>query len=415
MRILWLTGSLLPRGAALLRRSVPLGASWTESLCSDLLREGAHELLAFCRSDSYARASEGAFTIRTFEQPMQRYSERNEALFFEALTAFCPDVIHIFGTEYPHTLAMLRAAERAGLLGRTVVSIQGLCSVIAGHYLLGLPPQIWRRKTLRDVLRGDCLLQQKKAFAARGAFETEALRLARHVAGRTDWDLSCTRRINPALTYHPLGEGMRAPFYAGRWTPGGCARHTLFLPQGDYPVKGMHFALEALALLKRTFPDVRLLTTGQDPRKTGWRRTYYQKYLADRIAALDLAAHVSFLGALDADGMKAQFLSANAVISTSTVENSPNGVAEAMLLGAPVVSSMVGGVASMLTHGQDGFLYPADAPYLLAHYVSLLFGDDALAERLSEGARSRAAKTHDRAAILLQLTEIYGQLAGGDA
>ena len=41
----------------------------------------------------------------------------------------------------------------------------------------------------------------------------------------------------------------------------------------------------------------------------------------------------------------------------------------------PIVSSNVGGVSDMLTHGKDGYLYQADAPYLLAYYIGQFFDD----------------------------------------
>lgn len=415
MRILWLTSAILPQTARLLGLPCPHGLSWTVSLLDDLMADGANEICVLSRAGAYAEAADGRLATKTFPQHTCRYSPENEALFAGTIASFGPDVIHVFGTEYPHTLAMLRAAERAGRLDATLVSIQGLCSVYAEHYLLGLPPRVWRRQTVRDVLRRDSILRQQRVFRARGAFEIEALRLARHVAGRTDWDRACTRQIAPEARYHVLAEGMRPSFYARQWTLAGCDRRTLFMPQGNYPIKGMHLALEALAILKRTYPDVRLYTTGDDPRVRGVRRSYYGKYIARRIASLGLEEHVSYLGSLDETAMCDAFCAANAVISASTVENSPNGVCEAMLLGVPVVSSMVGGVASLITHGREGFLYPADAPYLLAEYASRLFDDDHLAQSLSAAARARAMQTHDRGAISARLMHIYGALAGGGA
>ncbi len=54
------------------------------------------------------------------------------------LDTFQPDVIHVWGREYGHP-AMVNAAEKAGLLDSLAVSIQGLCSVYAGHYAEGVP------------------------------------------------------------------------------------------------------------------------------------------------------------------------------------------------------------------------------------------------------------------------------------
>lgn len=73
-----------------------------------------------------------------------------------------------------------------------------------------------------------------------------------------------------------------------------------------------------------------------------------------------------------------RYLASSVFVSVSTIENSPNSVGEAMLFGCPVVSSCVGGVLDMLEHGQEGFLYQASAPYMLAWYVGCVFRDDGL-------------------------------------
>ena len=105
-----------------------------------------------------------------------------------------------------------------------------------------------------------------------------------------------------------------------------------------------------------------------------------------------------------------RFLKSHVFVSPSSIENSPNSVGEAMLLGVPVVSSDVGGVKNLLTHGEEGFVYPYDEPYMIAHYVCHLFGDDALAQTLSEHARAHAAHTHNREENLQKMLEIYREI-----
>ena len=47
-----------------------------------------------------------------------------------------PDIIHIWGTEYSHTLAMMNVSESMGIIDKVLISIQGLTSIIAQHYLM---------------------------------------------------------------------------------------------------------------------------------------------------------------------------------------------------------------------------------------------------------------------------------------
>ena len=60
------------------------------------------------------------------------YDDRLEGRLKEILEDFKPDMVHIFGTEFPHTLAMVRAFGRPE---RTLVGIQGLCSACADSLL----------------------------------------------------------------------------------------------------------------------------------------------------------------------------------------------------------------------------------------------------------------------------------------
>lgn len=121
--------------------------------------------------------------------------------------------------------------------------------------------------------------------------------------------------------------------------------------------------------------------------------------------------NVRFLGPLDAHATRDRYLRTHAFVSPSTIENSPNFVGEAMLLGCPLVSSNVGGVSDLFDHGKEGFLYRSSAPYMLAWYVKRLFDDDSLAMEFSRASRERSSKIHDRDANLSTLLRIYESIS----
>ena len=60
---------------------------------------------------------------------------------------FKPDVVHIFGTEFPHALACARAYRRPS---RILIGIQGLISACADVYMADLPRNIQHKVTFRD-------------------------------------------------------------------------------------------------------------------------------------------------------------------------------------------------------------------------------------------------------------------------
>ena len=58
----------------------------------------------------------------------------------------------------------------------------------------------------------------------------------------------------------------------------------------------------------------------------------------------ELEDKVSFLGPLNAEQMKAEYLRSNVFLCPSSIENSPNSLGEAQMLGVPCVASYVGGI-----------------------------------------------------------------------
>ena len=118
----------------------------------------------------------------------------------------------------------------------------------------------------------------------------------------------------------------------------------------------------------------------------------YEKYVNDIIDKLNLRNNIVFTGPLKANEMKTRYLTSHVFVSPSTIENSPNSVGEAMILGVPTISSDVGGVKDMLAHGEEGFVYPMDEPYMLAYYIDRVFSNDSISLKLSECARNHALK-----------------------
>ena len=204
----------------------------------------------------------------------------------------------------------------------------------------------------------------------------------------------------------------REQFFDGTWDYTSCRRHRIFASSCAYPVKGFHYLLEAFAEVVKHYPDATLAVTGKsyltvDPK----RRSRYQKYLADLTKKLGLENKIEFLGGLSAEGMKENYLSANVFVLPSTIENSPNSLGEAMLLGVPCVASDVGGVTTMMTNGAEGYVYQSTAPYMLAYYICKVFSMEAQAAGLGQAARCHALKTHDPERNLRDLLEIYRTIA----
>ncbi len=409
MKLLWLCNLMPGAVTEAATGKTGGGALWVDHVLSGLRQTGV-TIRILCPGDGVRGQVDETCSFVSFHKDLPHiYLPEQETLFQQELDAFQPDVIHIWGTEYGHTLAMMKAVAARNLLDKTIISIQGLCSVYAGHYAEGVPYDVQKGYTFRDFVRRDNILGQQKAFRIRGQFEEEALKMARHVIGRTQWDLACTVRLNENQTYHFCNETLREPFYQGQWQYHQCRKHRIFASSCVYPVKGFHYLLEAFREVLKTYPDATLAVPGSSFfTASKLRRTRYQKYLAE--LAQGLEDRIEFLGSLSAEGMKDAYLQANVFVLPSTIENSPNSLGEAMLLGVPSISSDVGGVKDLMVHEQEGVLYQTSAPYMLAHEIKKVFALEEKAEAMGRAAHSHAAKTHDPDVNLKTLMEIYQSL-----
>ena len=73
--------------------------------------------------------------------------------------------------------------------------------------------------------------------------------LAGNITGRTRWDRMYAREWNPRARYFEMNESLRPEFYGPVWDPEACEPHSIFLSQGDYPLKGLHYMLRALRII----------------------------------------------------------------------------------------------------------------------------------------------------------------------
>lgn len=340
------------------------------------------------------------------------YDPGLEKRFEEILADYKPDILHVFGTEFPHALACIKTYGRPE---RTLVSIQGLCSAIAEEYMADLPVKVQRQVTLRDRIKEDSLKQQQKKFKKRGEHEKEALLLTGHIAGRTDFDREQTAKINSSAVYHYLNETLRGIFYHDRWKRTVCEPYSIFLSQGDYPLKGFHYLLRALPKVLEQFPDTHVYVAGANIIEVGTfqdrlKLSAYGKYIRKLIRENRLSNRITMLGRLTAEEMKEQYLRCHLYVLPSALENSPNSLGEAMMLGMPCVAADVGGVHNLLTDGGDGLLYPAGDVEALADRIIEIFTKEAIVERFSDNARKHARVNHDADQNYYRLLHIYREM-----
>ena len=420
MKVLWITGMLLPEATAKIKGEPAKEwngtGSWLLGAAVKLTKRNDIQLYMAATSQDVKQLTrvetdrittyaipygKGHFTENAEYEPyMVRINEEVQ-----------PDVVHIHGTEYSHSWAYLKVCGGHNV----VISIQGMTSVCWKYYRGGLTlGDILFNTSFRDVIRGG-ILREQRSFRKRGEMEQAMIRSVNHVIGRTSWDRAHSLAINPEVIYHHGGETLRSEFYTGEhWNYELCLRHTIFTSQAYYPLKGLHMLIKAMPHILKQFPDTQLRVAGFDPtlgyqKSQWWRRSGYGKYLISLIRNLSLLDHIAFIGPQDTIHMKTELLNSNVFVCPSSIENSPNSLGEAQILGVPCVASYVGGVMDMM-EGDEEHLYRYDDIEMLAEKVCGIFQAGTRQTDMSEKARNR----HDPEHNVMELIGTYREISSQD-
>jgi glycosyltransferase involved in cell wall biosynthesis len=200
------------------------------------------------------------------------------------------------------------------------------------------------------------------------------------------------------------------------------ARRRLSLPAGGpvlgmvgqiTPWKGQHTAIETLAIVRRTVPDVRLVIAGE-PRFVHpdgrYDNSAYAAGLASLAEQLGVGDVVEFIG--QSDDVPAVMRALDVLLLPSSVEPLGRVVLEAMALGTPVIATDVGGPRELIEHGRSGFLAPPAEPERWAESVVALVQDRELAANVSRHASQVLAERLSSIAYRERMVALYDAVAG---
>lgn len=419
MKILWLVNIVMPELAEHLGRTPSVFGGWLTGAMK-AVRAAGHELVVCAteqRDDVHCSDVSG---VRYYIAPSGTIGEM-EANFRAILQQETPDVVHIYGTEFEQSWAMARCADSE----RTVVTVQGAMTYLKDVVYAGLPERLcrdtWLHKLLRRLHKGGRSIDlQKQSFEQRAIVEQQVLRHVKYANGGSQWGNVVAKSINPDCTTFDCNLILRDSFYTDeRWSLEACERHSIYV-LFSYPIKGFHKFLEALPLILRHYPDTMVyVVANQLPIRhyKGLKKIVqdaapdYNWLIQKQIEKYNLQDHLKFIGHLSEAQVKERLLKSNVFVSASAMENQSTSLGEAMILGVPSVASCVGAMLEMINHGEDGFLYPFNEPYLLADAVCKIFADRDLAMRFSENGHTHAARTYDRLENGKRLLEMYQTIA----
>jgi glycosyltransferase involved in cell wall biosynthesis len=320
----------------------------------------------------------------------------------EVIKDFHPDVIHLFGLENPFST----------ILGHTkkpvVVHLQGLLGPCDNAFYpqnINYNSFIWP-PTVREWICRNGYRFTKKELHTFAFKEAELFKRTKFIMGRTAFDFQVSRLMSPSSRYFMVNEALRPSFYqnAGKWIhPTNKFIITSTISETVY--KGLDLILKTAALLKKeTKIDFEWQVVGI--KETSSFVRFFEHFLS--IKSRDV--NVKYLGVLTAEQITEHNLASSVYVHPSYIDNSPNGVCEAQILGMPVIATNVGGVSSLIEHKVSGLLVPANASYELAYWIKTINDDSSLAASLGRNAFESAIIRHNKDTIIRDLFTAYNSI-----
>ncbi len=312
--------------------------------------------------------------------------------FKKVIHDFKPDVIEVFGSELYVGLSAIAAKGFP-----VVLHLQGLLSL---SIYIFLPPgvsywqYIWKDRSFKKAYANFQELVYWRRSCHR---EKEILKAVSHVIGRTEWDKAAMQLLAPQAQYHHGGEILRPVFYEAteRTIP---IRTTIMTIISQPLYKGFDLILKIANILKNELGmEFDWDVYGNVSPK------FWEKHTRIRHNEVN----VNLRGVASARKLRDALLNTTLYVHPSYIENSPNSVAEAQILGIPVVATNVGGTPSMVEHKKTGLLFPATDPYMGAYYIQGLSLNIELNVQIGNIAKKQAIVRHDKDKIVKKLLGTY--------
>jgi colanic acid/amylovoran biosynthesis glycosyltransferase len=175
-------------------------------------------------------------------------------------------------------------------------------------------------------------------------------------------------------------------------------------------VKGIEYAIRAVASLKSKYPRIRYKIVGDGPLRTA---------LEGLVGFLGLGNHVEFLGALAQEKIIELYRDAQIFVLPSIVtdsgeeENQSVALAEAQASGVPVIGTRIGGNSDSIREGESGFLVPPRDFNALARAIDELAKRPEAWTKMGRVGRTHVEERFDLDGLNNRLVDLYRMVAAG--
>lgn len=319
----------------------------------------------------------------------KKYNKESHKLeLLKVINDFKPDVIHLFGVE--NRLAFIINSTEIPV----IVHLQG---ILNPYYNSFFPEGMNKFSVkLHGIFFRELFLKNNICFAydsmrVRAINERALFQGLRYAMGRTKWDKSITDLLSPNCKYFHIDEILRNEFYlADKWNCEGHEKMKIVSTISETIYKGLDVVFKTAKLLEELNINYEWSVIGVN-QDSPFVRLFEKQYKINTSLL-----PIKFLGVKKACEIIPILLNSSLYIHPSYIDNSPNSLCEAQMIGIPVATCNVGGVSSLIKDGETGWLVPANAPYELAYLVKHYNDYDIklISNKEIEEAEKRHAKKH---------------------
>ena len=231
--------------------------------------------------------------------------------------------------------------------------------------------------------------------------ESRLMRVNKFFLGRTEWDKSIVKHYNPNATYFYCSEALRTDIYEkkGKWNINQESPNKLITITQAGVLKGNEMILRTARVLKDSFGyPFEWYVAGN-------KETFS---LAERKVGINHKDYnIKLIGMITAEEVANELMSSTVYIHPAIIDNSPNSLCEAQLIGCPIIAANVGGISSLIKDKETGFLYPYNEPFELAFKIMDLCDNKEELSRVSKNEILAAERRHNPDSILRDLENSY--------
>ena len=413
MKILWITYAPLGRLAELLGFGLTQSGTWIDGAMESLLEaDQTVELTVLTTSKikEIRRKKEGRVEyvcLNLGRCPRGKSTSRSKLTgWLSEIKRIAPDLIHIWGTEFSIGYDLAKEIKNIPIVYRIQGAINSISKYPNGHLAV---KRMKKELSFFDRLKANKYHKDSRFMEKQAAMELQMIGESSAIFSDNEWALMQYQMKLPHIPVYFDKLPIRQVFYDGKWSYDTARPNSLFCLAGRTAYKGIHQVIEALALLKKDFPDILLRVPGSiASRNPKWLfEPTYITYLKKLIQKYGLEKNVEFLGALTSEQMAEAMCQSSIFVMPSVIENESATLREAMMLGMPVVSAFVGDIYETVVHKETGLLYRYEEYEMLAYHIKTLLSDSGFAKTLGCNAKEFMEQAYENENYGKTLVEIY--------